>query len=49
MLAATKLGGGVIARKTDAAAGITDSDLFYAGISQPLTPFRWPARALTVG
>lgn len=39
MLAATKLGGGVIARRTDLATGVTDSDLFYAGGSHPLTPF----------
>jgi predicted porin len=39
MLSATKLGGGVVHRKTDAATGISKSDLYYLGVSHPLTPF----------
>jgi predicted porin len=35
MLGRTKVGGGVIDRKTNAATGTTDSDLYYLGISQP--------------
>ncbi len=31
----TKLGGGVIDRKTDAAIGVTESDLYYLGVSVP--------------
>lgn len=38
MLGATKLGAGIIDRKTDAATGITESDLVYLGISHPLAP-----------
>lgn len=35
MLGASKLGGGVIQRKTDAASGIVESDLTYLGVSMP--------------
>jgi predicted porin len=38
LLGATKVGGGIIARKTDAATGVTDSRLYYFGASHPLTP-----------
>ncbi|MEX5746196.1 porin [Massilia sp. X63] len=38
MLGATKLGAGLIARKTDASSGVTESRLAYLGISQPLAP-----------
>ena len=38
MLGATKVGAGVIDRKTDALAGITESDLVYLGVSHPLAP-----------
>jgi len=34
----TKLGAGVIARRVRAATGASDSDLYYAGVSQPLSP-----------
>ena len=37
MFGALKVGAGVIDRKTDAATGITESDLYYLGISYPLT------------
>ena len=35
MFGATKLGGGVIDRKTDAITGIVESDLYYLGVSVP--------------
>ena len=38
MLGDTKLGGGVIARKTNAATGASESDLYYLGASHPLSP-----------
>lgn len=38
MLGATKIGGGMIDRKTDAATGITESVLYYLGLSRPLAP-----------
>lgn len=38
MLGATKLGAGIIDRKTNAVTGITESDLVYFGISHPLAP-----------
>ena len=38
MAGQTKLGGGVIARKTNAATGVTESDLYYFGASHPLSP-----------
>ncbi|WP_343729851.1 porin [Duganella sp.] len=34
-----KLGGGVIDRTTRAATGLTESDLYYFGVSYPVTPF----------
>ena len=36
MLGRTKVGAGVMDRKTDAATGLTESDLYYLGISQPV-------------
>ncbi|MFC0252552.1 porin [Massilia consociata] len=36
MLGSARLGAGVIARKTDAVAGVTESDLYYLGVSRPL-------------
>ena len=38
MLGATKVGAGLIDRKTDAATGVTESDLVYVGVSHPLAP-----------
>lgn len=38
MVGATKVGGGILARKTDAASGVTDSRLFYLGATHPVTP-----------
>lgn len=38
MLGATKLGAGLIVRKTNAVTGIAESDLVYFGISHPLAP-----------
>ncbi|MRV75024.1 porin [Duganella sp. FT92W] len=38
MAGETKLGGGVIARKTNAATGVSESDLYYFGVSHPLSP-----------
>jgi predicted porin len=38
MLGATKIGAGIIARKTRAVTGPSDSDLYYLGVSHPLTP-----------
>jgi predicted porin len=35
MLGGTKVGGGVMDRKTDAATGLVESDLYYLGVSQP--------------
>ena len=35
MLGRTKVGGGVMDRKTDAATGLIESDLYYLGASQP--------------
>jgi predicted porin len=35
MLGRTKIGGGVMDRKTNAMTGITESDLYYLGVSQP--------------
>ncbi|MDK6076460.1 MULTISPECIES: porin [Massilia] len=37
MLGRTKLGGGMFARTTDAAPGRTESDLYYLGVSHPLS------------
>ena len=37
LLGRTKLGGGVMARSTDAALGTTESDLYYLGVSHPLS------------
>ncbi|MGK5078712.1 porin [Janthinobacterium sp. HLX7-2] len=34
-----KIGGGVMGRTTRAATGLTESDLYYLGVSYPLTPF----------
>jgi predicted porin len=39
MVGGAKLGAGVIDRKTDAATGVVDSDLYYLGISSPVTDF----------
>jgi predicted porin len=39
LFGATKLGGGVIDRKTDAATGVVSSDLYYLGVSAPVTDF----------
>jgi predicted porin len=36
MLGRTKLGGGIMDRKTFAATGLTESDLYYLGVSQPV-------------
>jgi predicted porin len=36
MLGRTKLGAGVMDRKTDAATGLTESDLYYIGVSHPV-------------
>jgi predicted porin len=36
MLGRTKLGAGVMDRKTDAATGLTESDLYYVGVSHPV-------------
>lgn len=33
-----KIGGGVMDRSTHAASGLTESDLYYLGVSYPLTP-----------
>ena len=38
MLGTTKIGGGVIDRRTRAVAGTTESDMFYLGVSHPVTP-----------
>lgn len=38
MLGATKIGAGLIDRKTDAVSGMTESDLVYLGVSHPLAP-----------
>ncbi|MGK5077279.1 porin [Janthinobacterium sp. HLX7-2] len=38
MLGQTKIGAGVVDRKTRAATGRVDSDLYYLGVSHPLTP-----------
>lgn len=38
MMGGTKLGAGIIDRKTDAATGLTESDLYYLGISHPVAP-----------
>jgi predicted porin len=38
MFGGTKLGAGVIDRKTDAATGVTDSELYYLGVSHPVNP-----------
>lgn len=38
MLGATKLGAGIIGRKTDAVTGVTESDLYYLGLSHPVVP-----------
>lgn len=38
MLGATKIGAGVVDRKLRAATGPLDSDLYYLGVSHPLTP-----------
>lgn len=37
MLGGTKIGAGVVDRKTRAAAGTTESDLYYLGVSYPLS------------
>ncbi|MFC0252865.1 porin [Massilia consociata] len=37
MLGSTRLGGGIIRRKLDAATGISESDLYYLGFSQPIS------------
>jgi len=39
MFGGTKLGAGVVDRKTDAATGVTESELYYLGVSHPLSPF----------
>jgi predicted porin len=36
MLGATKIGGGVVDRETNAATGRVDSDLYYLGVSHPI-------------
>jgi predicted porin len=36
MLGRTKLGGGIMDRKTNAATGVTESDLYYLGFSHPV-------------
>jgi predicted porin len=38
MLGKTKVGGGVMDRKTFAATGVIESDLYYLGLSQPVGP-----------
>jgi predicted porin len=38
MLGRTKLGGGIMDRKTNAATGVTESDLYYLGVSHPVGP-----------
>lgn len=38
MLGRTKLGGGVMDRKTFAATGVAESDLYYLGVSLPVAP-----------
>ena len=38
MLGRTKLGAGVMDRKTDAATGLIESDLYYLGVSHPVGP-----------
>ena len=38
MLGETKIGGGVIARRTAAATGLSESDLYYFGVSHPVYP-----------
>jgi predicted porin len=38
MIGATRVGAGVIDRKTDAATGIVESDLVYLGASIPVAP-----------
>ncbi|GGX93732.1 membrane protein [Pseudoduganella dura] len=38
MLGGTRLGAGVVDRKTDAATGVTESELYYLGVSHPLNP-----------
>ncbi|MFL6674417.1 MAG: porin [Massilia sp.] len=37
MLGRTKIGAGVMDRKIDAATGVTESDLYYLGVSYPVT------------
>jgi predicted porin len=38
MLGRSKLGAGVMDRKTDAASGLIESDLYYLGVSHPVGP-----------
>ncbi|SFI32154.1 Outer membrane protein (porin) [Collimonas sp. OK307] len=38
IIGSTKIGAGVIARRVRAATGTTTSDLYYAGVTQPLSP-----------
>ena len=38
MAGATKIGGGVIDRITNAATGLSESDLYYLGVSYPVSP-----------
>lgn len=38
MLGATKLGAGIIDRSTDAVSGVSDSHLYYLGLSHPVGP-----------
>jgi len=38
MLGATRIGAGIVDRKTRAATGLTESDLYYLGASIPLAP-----------
>jgi predicted porin len=38
MLGETKIGGGVIARRTEAATGLGESNLYYLGASYPIQP-----------
>jgi len=45
MLGATKLGMGVIDRETRASTGLTESDLYYFGVSHPVGAYTFDAQA----
>jgi predicted porin len=45
MLGATKIGGGVVDRETRAVTGLTESDLYYLGVSHPIGQYTIDAQA----